>query len=239
MRHDGVRGSKEPFMIRMLATTSAAMVCVTVLAAESRAQAQDERWRAQRLETPRGVEVSLGSGYTQGLGQDTPVQRFDDAAGGGVGIALAIDYRAQPRWGLGVRAEYDELGPRNDDWARGFVTDLGLTYHMRPSASADPWIRLGAGYRLFGNNATTPKILVHGVELTRLTLGYDFRVDSNLAFAPILAADLDLFSWRYAFSDHLLHQFAQPQVGAFVFAGLQVRFEVSSMMRSPARVASP
>ena len=93
-------------------------------------------------------------------------------------------------------------------------------------------MRLGSGYRIFGDNATTPKVLVHAVEVAALTVGYDLRVDSSLAFAPVVGADVDLFGWEYTYNDHLLSQFARPQVGGFVFAGLQARFDITSMART-------
>jgi hypothetical protein len=215
-------------MTRTIATGGAAALAgIAVLAIATTARAQEERRALLPPEAPRSaLEVALGSGYTQGLGQLTPSQRVGDVSGGGVAVALDVDYRVQPRWSLGLQAEYDELDPHNDTWARGFASNAGVTYHARPRSGADPWLRLGMGYRMFGDN--WEKMFVHAFEVARATIGYDVRVDTHVAFAPVVGADVDLFAWRYAFTDHVLSEFARPQVGAFVFAGVQARFDVGA-----------
>jgi hypothetical protein len=213
-------------MTRTIATTGAGLACVAVLATAATAQATDERHRPQPPESPsNALELSLGSGFTQGVGRLTPAQAVADMSSGGIAVALDVDYRLQPRWALGIQTEYDELDPRNDVWARALAANAGVTYHARPQSDGDPWLRLGMGYRMFGD-AGSDKTLVHAFELARATVGYDFRVDNHIAFAPVLGADLDLSEWKYAFSTHALAGFAQPQIGGFVFAGLQARLDV-------------
>jgi opacity protein-like surface antigen len=222
-------------MTRTIATTGAGLACVAALATAATAQAREERrWTQPPETTQSALELAVGSGFTQGLGQLTPARGFGDTSGGGVAVALDVNYRFQPRWSLGLQFEYDELDPRNDTWARGFASNAGVTYHARPWSSGDPWVRLGTGYRMFGA-AGSDKTLIHAFELARATVGYDFRVDSHIAFAPVLGVDVDLSDWQYAFSVHALSGFARPQLGGFVFAGLQARLDVGGQAESSSR----
>jgi hypothetical protein len=75
--------------------------------------------------------------------------------------------------------------------------------------------------------------LTHGIELAKATVGYDFRVDSQVAFAPIVGVDATLFDWQYSYGAHALTTMSRAQVGTFVFAGLQARFDVGSSERLP------
>jgi hypothetical protein len=215
-------------MSRTIATRGSALVCVAVLAtaATAQAQVQQEVWRPQPLQPPAKMfELSVGSGYVQGVGMLLPAQSLADLAGSGFAMNGYLDYRLHPRWSLGLHAEWDELSPRNDQASRALSSTLGTTYHARPMSSGDPWLRLGAGYRVFSdiNRETT---LVHAFELAKLTIGYDFRTDAQVAFSPVLGADVDLFDWQYAYTVHALSAYPRPQVGAFFFAGLQARIDL-------------
>ncbi|HEY3816839.1 MAG TPA: hypothetical protein VGL81_06705 [Polyangiaceae bacterium] len=191
------------------------------------AQAQ-EQLRPGSLQAPsRVAELTFGTGYVQDAGQLMPTQRLLDAAGSGFGFVGSIDYRLRPRWSLGVHGEWDELTARGDQGARTLSSTAGVTFHARPRTNGDPWVRLGTGYRMF-SEANRDTILVHAFEVARLTLGYDFRTDSQVAFSPVVGADVDLFDWQYAYADHALNSFARPQVGAFFFAGMQARIDLGA-----------
>jgi hypothetical protein len=225
-------------MSRTIATRGSALVCVGVLAvaATAQAQVQQDMWRRPPPPPSKLFELSVGSGYVHGVGMLLPEQSLPASAGGGFAVNGYLDYRFHPRWSLGLHAEWDELSPHNDQAARTLSSTLGATYHARPTSSGDPWLRLGAGYRMFSdiNRETT---LVHAFELAKLTLGYDIRTDSQVAFSPVIGADVDLFDWQYAFAAHALSAYPSPQVGAFFSAGLQVRVDLCGAACRTARAA--
>lgn len=213
-------------MRNTIATASAGLLCVAALGATTTARAQEEAWRPRTLEAPaHALELKAGTGYAQGWGQLSPTQSIPDAAGGGIGVTIDVDYRFAHSWSAGAQGEYDELGPRNDNASRAIAGNVGVTFHVRPDSSADPWVRLGSGYRLLAS-VDGDSVITHGFELAKATIGYDFRVDRQVAFAPVIGADVDLFGWQYLYAVHSLTTMPRAQVGSFVFAGLQARFDI-------------
>ncbi len=211
-----------------IATIGAGLAFVFTVATSATAQAQEAPWRRVPLDPPSSAfELTFGTGYSQGVGRVMPAQTLTDVAGGGAAVSASIGYRVRPRWSLGVEGGFEELTPHGDTAARAFSVDAGVTIHARPASSHDPWLRIASGYRMFGD-VNTNTTLVHAYELARVTLGYDVRVDSHMAFAPVVGGDVDLFAWQYAFGAHQLSRYASPQVGGFLFAGLQARFDVGS-----------
>jgi hypothetical protein len=185
------------------------------------------------------LELKLGTGYTEGFGRIAPSQSIPDVAGGGLGVDVDVDYRVDPRWSLGIQGEYQEFTNEVDMAARGLASNVGFTYHALPQLRGDPWLRLGTGYRLLWqvNPPGAPTRVVHGLELAKATVGYDVRVTEDVALAPAVGADLNLFLWQD--QNGLNTALSSAQVGMFVFAGLQGRFDVggrsSGFDRAPAR----
>ena len=138
-------------------------------------------------------------------------------------------------WSLGAQAEYAELGPRNDNASRAFASNAGVTFHVRPQSNGDPWIRLGSGYRILWSvdDHTTG---TYGFQLAKATVGYDFHVDPQVAFSPSSAQTSILFAWQYG--PNVRTAMPSAQVGTFVFAGLQGRFDVAAR-RAPQAVTQP
>jgi hypothetical protein len=174
-------------------------------------------------------ELRLAGVYTQGFGNFSPNLGLPSVAGAGVGGNLDLAYRMTPHASVGVSGQYAEFSSENNTAARGVVGNIGITYHGAPYQRADPWLRFGAGYRLlwsvnqFVNSVEGPTVLVHGFELGALNLGYDLRLSEGVAIAPMIGVDLNLFIWdRVAGVNHAL---SSAQVGTFVFAGIQARFD--------------
>jgi outer membrane protein OmpA-like peptidoglycan-associated protein len=113
--------------------------------------------------------------------------------------------------------------------SRGLAANLGATYHFEPVVRGDPWLRLGTGYRMVWENdptgASGATVLRHGFELLTAKVGYDVRVSEDVALAPVVGADLDMFLWEDP-SNGNSHALSSAQVGTFVYAGLQGRFDI-------------
>jgi hypothetical protein len=186
------------------------------------------------------LELKVGTGYTQGFGNIAPGQSIPSNARAGIAVDGEIDHRITPHWSLGLQGEYQEFDAINNSAARGFAGNLGFTVHGSPYLQADPWFRLGFGYRMTWllnplNEPGVGQTMLHGFELAKATLGYDFRLSPGVALAPEVGADVNLFLWRDQNGTNT--SLSDPQVGTFIFAGMQARFDVGPTV-VPARVVA-
>jgi hypothetical protein len=181
------------------------------------------------------LELKVGTGYTQGFGLLLPGQAIVNNARAGIGVNADIDYRITPHWSTGVQGEYQEFDAINARGARGFAGNVGFTAHGSPYQVGDPFFRLGFGYRMLWlvdpvnqmNGGQTA--MIHGFEVAKATLGYDFRVSPGVALAPQIGGDVNVFLWKDQNGNTTT--FTNPQVGSFIFAGLQARFNVGPTVR--------
>jgi Autotransporter beta-domain len=186
----------------------------------------EDAYRRGMAAPTQAFELKLATGYTQGFGMASPNVGIPQVAGAGIGVNLDLDYRMSPRASIGVAGQYQEFSSERNTAARGTMGNLGITVHGAPLSRADPWLRFGAGYRLLWSVnpfSGGPTVLVHGFELAALNIGYDLRLSEGVAIAPMIGADLTMFLWQSAggFSRAL----PSAQLGTFVFAGLQARFD--------------
>nr|PZN19827.1 MAG: hypothetical protein DIU78_20360 [Pseudomonadota bacterium] len=185
---------------------------------------QGSYWN-RSIESPTNVpEITFSIGYVRGLGQPQGgVGDLFGSLGSGASLDLGVGYRLSPRWMLGVSGAYQIYGGdtlEGDDLAHGAIGRLDATYHFEPFSRLDPWARAGIGYRLLHHAPASGRDdLLHGVQLLSVTTGLDFRMQRDVAFAPILGADLDLF--LYDRTDAV----DRPRVSAFVYLGMQGRFD--------------
>ena len=190
------------------------------------ANAQEEEQPAPPLRPPKqALELRFGAGYAQGFGNLAPNKTIVSAAGAGAGLGIDVDYRATPYLSAGLETQFQEFTAENSSAARTLAANIGATYHIKPYEDSEPWVRIGTGYRFFwnvhpvGSNGTTD--MYHGFDIVTAKVGYDFRVDEDVAFAPVVGADLQTFVWRDG-------QFmTNTQIGTFIYAGLQGRFDVA------------
>jgi hypothetical protein len=212
--------------------TTVAVVC----ALAGVASAQQIEGSAPR---PRGapgaaVEIDVNTGYTQGFGGISARKgdSVSDVARGGVSVGLGLGYRATPELAVGVTGQYQELVPATAQpqgtRVRGAAVGLEGKVHFRPYERVDPWLSLGAGYRMLwvapegvGNN-----VLVHGFELARGQLGLDVRVSRDVALGPMIGGDVNLFVARNPEGPAGDAVIADKKLNTFVFAGVQGRFDV-------------
>jgi hypothetical protein len=211
-----------------------ALLSAAAIASTSAVRAQETPYPQQGFAAPTNTfELKLNAGYTQGFGNITPGTSILDVGSAGLGLNIDADYRANPNWSLGLQGEYQEFVSNRSTTngsagARGFAGNVGATYHVMPQMRGDPWIRLGTGYRGLWrvSSSALPTMLTHGFELGKATVGYDLRVSPQVAIGPQVGADLSLFLWRYQTGANV--QLSSPQVGTFVFAGIQGRFDMSA-----------
>ena len=217
-------------MRRAIALMGSALLGLSVAAwaADAAAQAAQEApaWQGVLPAPTNAFEIKIASGYTQGLGHIAPGQHVISVAGAGIGFAADFDYRINPMFSLGLETQYQEFTTENDTGSRGLAMNLGITGHAAPLSRVDPFLRLGTGYRLLWqvspNFAPNTTNMFNGFDALTAKLGVDFRVDRNVAFAPVIGADLQTFSWVNA------TPLGTTELATFVYGGLQGRFDIGS-----------
>jgi hypothetical protein len=207
----------------------AAAIAILALGSVASAQEAERAYLNQHVAAPRNApELTLGSGYTQGFGRVRTGTDVSDVAGAGIGVELGAGYRINPRWSVSASGQYQELTSANSTGARGLAANVGGTYHFEPLLRGDPFLRLAGGYRLLWQvnpSIGGPSMLRHGFELATAQLGYDVRVSDDIALAPVIGADLNLFVWERPLAGSTV-ALSSAQLNTFIYAGLQGRFDV-------------
>ncbi len=203
---------------------------VYVVVAE-RPQSEHER----PLAAPsNALELSAGSGYTQGFGNLRSGVGMPSVASPGVAVDIGVGYRIDESWAILWSGEYAQLTPERTNAARSLTTGLAMQYHFAPLQRVDPWAEVGAGYRFLIEDPSVGSTLVtHGPQLGRIRAGIDFRIAETLALGPMIGADATFF----AFQDipGLPTVIQSPTVSAFVFGGLMGRFDIGQTTSSRRR----
>jgi peptidoglycan-associated lipoprotein len=196
---------------------------LAVAALETSATAQEElNHLLDHMPAPsRVLELKAGTGYTQGFGDLAPGRSLPDVAGPGVGF--------NPRWSFGLEGQYQSLSNEQNSEVRGVATTIGGTYHFEPVLRGDPWLRLGTGFRWVWEydptGAPGTNVVRYGLEAVSLKLGYDLRLSENAAIGPVIGGDFDPFLGE-AGSTESNHALSTAEVGVFVYAGIQGRFDL-------------
>ena len=211
---------------------SVAMVC----SLSGAASAQGLEGSAPRpLGAPNDAfELDVSTGYTQGFGAISGRRggAVSDTARGGIGLGLGLGYRATPELGIGVTGQYQELAPAatqaEGTRVRGAAIGIEGKVHFLPYERVDPWLSLGAGYRLLWTAPPGPgnNVLQHGFELARSQLGLDVRVSRDIALGPVIGGDISLFTARNPEGPAGDTVIPDKRVSTFLFAGVQGRFDV-------------
>jgi len=215
-----------------------------VAASASSASAQQMTMQGERM--PRGTvrapsnafEIQVNSGYAQGFGPQIPAQgRIPGSAlnNPGMGAGLGLAYRTTPNASVGFVGSYSMQDTARGAQLRNATTSLDATYHANPYQRLDPFLSLGTGYRMMWDRATRngTETFTHGFQLARAAVGVDVRVSKDIAIAPTVGGDVDLFLWRS--SAGLGSQtISNPKVNAYIFAGVSGRFDVGGDRLPPA-----
>lgn len=218
------------------AATAAVCLAPTLAWAQNTRPAAPEReeYLMQHVPAPRrALELSVGTGYTQGFGLMQRGVGMPEVARPGLAVDIGAGARLAPRWSVGLTGQYQELSAERANAARGLTAGLAGTFHIAPYVRSDPWLQLGTGYRMLWEreigNASGANLLTHGIQLAKLTAGFDLRVNEDIALAPIASADLNLFLWQDGGRNVAI---ADPRLSTFVMAGLQGRFDVAAVHES-------
>jgi hypothetical protein len=203
------------------------------------AQERRERSMQNRVAAPvNAFELQLGTGYTQGFGMAAPRVGIPSLAGAGIAADVDLGYRATPLWSIGVQGEYQEFVNEHNAAARGAAGNVGVTFHAAPERQGDPWLRIATGYRgLWSVHPPgMPTTLLNGFEIAKAQIGYDVRVSPGFAIAPTAGIDVDLFAWQEQAGVN--SRLTSSQIGSFVFAGLNGRFDVGGSTSHETAVAT-
>jgi hypothetical protein len=187
------------------------------------------------LAAPKGAfELEVDTGYNRGFGaiEARPGGAMSSVARGGIGAGIGLGYRATPELSVAGTVQYQELSaaPEQPRGTRVRGAGLGVEgkLHLRPYERVDPWLGLGAGYRMLwiapegpGNN-----VLTHGLELARARVGLDIRVSRDVALGPVIGGDMNLFIWRNPEGPQGNSVIPAKRVSTFLFAGVQGRFDL-------------
>ena len=184
-------------------------------------------------------EIQLGTGYAQGFGPriqpkgDLPATNINRP---GMGLALGLAYRAAPNSSVGLLGSYSMQDTPKGAELRNTTVSLDATYHASPYQRLDPFLSLGAGYRMMADRpiGNAQHTYTHGFQLARAAIGVDVRINKNIALAPTVGGDIDMFLWRSA-QGQKTQAIENPKVNAFLFAGVAGRFDLGGTRHGPPR----
>jgi hypothetical protein len=180
---------------------------------------------------PRGLELAVAGGYTQGVGGAGGAGRLEDVTGAGGSLELDAGLRVSPRVSLGVygtlarfeRGEAMAVGSR----ARGATAGIQAAWHARPSRSVAPWVSVGTGWRgLWLAPKDAAASTVHGLEVLRVQLGVDYRITPGLAISPVVGASASVFLVEDAAMPGELTGVHDRQLNLYGFTGIAGRFDL-------------
>ena len=174
----------------------------------------------------RGIELGVELGYAQ------PVGDLQTTSGAGYAMGLDAGYRLTPRATLGAYGAVSQFA-RGDALPSGshvgsVAAGARFDYHARPESSLDPWMSFGAGWRdVWIAHDGAGGTAVHGISLSRVLLGVDYRVTRDVAMAPFVGFDTSLL-FAGTGPDRV-----DSQVSVFVFAGVMARFDLGGRADQP------
>jgi peptidoglycan-associated lipoprotein len=208
----------------------AALVAIAA-ASSGTASAQEDATHRGYLEPPRhALELTLGTGYTQGFGLLHQGVGMPSVSQAGIGLDFGLGYRIDPHWMIGAMGEFQDMRPQRSQSVRGVVAGIQVACHFVPSSRFDPWMSLGTGYRFLyeTQEATNQTTLTQGLEMGRVMVGLDWRVSRAVAMGPVIGADIDEF-----LTQDNVGGIQNPGVSTFVHAGILGRFDFGGMHDAP------
>ena len=209
---------------------SRAMASATTVLAQEQAAPP---YLAERVRAPRDAfELAVGANYSQGTMSPAQGLSATDLTKAGGAFTLQAGYRFAPEFALNLYGEYNEFTPGNlvsNGATRGGVGGINGTFHMNPFQRLDPWVRLGAGYRMLWVTGQPDMVdtLWHGFQVAKLDLGLDLRTDENVAIGPAVGVDLTYFVWQNPSGAVGDIEISNKRFVPYVYAGLEGRFDIA------------
>lgn len=175
-------------------------------------------------------ELAIAAGYTQPFGTISDGLRVADMVDAGTGFNLDMGYRFHPRWALSSYFHFHESKPGKSYGegaaVHGGAAGLQTTFHIDPFIDAEPYVTVGAGYRILWIVPDGPVHMLHGFEVAKLLVGLDFRVGSRVSLGPFLGADVNVLLWDDTSSAGVPTAIPSPRPVTFLFGGLSARFDI-------------
>lgn len=193
--------------------------------------------RGTVLAPANAFEIQVNTGYAQGFGPQ--IQSRENLPNtslnrGGLGMGLGLAYRATPNSSVGVLGSYSMQDSTQGAQLRSATASLDATYHANPYQRLDPFLSLGTGYRLLWDRPSNgdADTFTHGFQLARAAVGIDVRVSKDIAIAPTIGGDVNMFLWRNA-QGQSTQMIQNPKVNAYLFAGVSGRFDLGGRRQGP------
>ena len=178
------------------------------------------------------LEIGVATGYTQGVGPTGGgMQHVEDLSRAGGAVELDAMYRINPTFAVGAYGTFSDYSTgdhisSNDD-VFGATAGIQAAAHIRPDRSVDPWVSLGTGWRGMWLSPTSGKTTsLQGLEVARLRLGIDYRVNENVSISPVISGSLDMYVSQDSPMTTSYAEIADKKVNFIGFAGLAGRFDL-------------
>ena len=177
-------------------------------------------------------EIGVATGYTQGVGPvGGNLKHVEDLSSAGGAVELDAMYRINPHWAVGGYGSFqsystgDQVNANTD--LLGATAGIQGTFHVRPDRSIDPWITLGTGWRgLWLSPQSGKNTSLQGLELARLQIGVDYRVDENVSISPVIGGSVNMFLSEDSPMSTGYTEIDDKKANFIGFAGLAGRFDV-------------
>jgi hypothetical protein len=219
-------------------TAIAAGVLAFAGSASAQSQAKDqpkeESSSATLAPATHAVELTIGAGYQQAFGKVSSSQpSLTDIGNAGGALQVGVGYRIIPQLTLGLYGSGAAFGRGDqvDNTANLYSAAAGIQadWHFLPSGhELDPWVSLGTGWRGYWINQTAGNTSAQGMELAKLQVGLDYRLDRTVSISPVIGADLSTFFTQSTPDSSGFHDVPSPEVNTFVFAGVMGRFDIAT-----------
>ena len=221
--------------VKLISIAASAITVATFVSTASAQEQQEGYFRARVYAPQRALELTPGLSYAEPFGDAAKGANVRDFAGSALAPTLGIAYRLTPHVAIGVTGMYQEFSAGNDVTAgttvRGHARAVGggpdVTVHFRPYERVDPFLRAGFGYRAMWElrDGANNDVVRHGLELGRLALGLDMRVSRDVAIAPVIGANANVFFWESR-DNGASGAIPDPRVNVTAMAGLEARFDL-------------
>jgi hypothetical protein len=182
------------------------------------------------LAPKNALELQFEAGYTQPIGQLAGDVNMSDVLHAGFVGGGALALRLSPRFAVAGYGSFHQSAPdaRLGGMVFGGAGGLMGEIHALPYNLVDPFVAVGAGYRLLfvAPHGPPDNHMFHGFEVLKTDAGVDFRISKDFALGPMLGAAVDVFVWDLNETQHTNTAIANTTLSAFFFAGIAGKFDV-------------